>query len=112
MPGAALADVVLHVPDCLAAAWIDGRTGELLDRHVASHANVDGAVETVIEIIRSAERPQQLVLLGAQLVYIARRVNHDGHRVLVVVCERSSNLGMACAMVRAHTEASDLGGGA
>ena len=99
-----LTAIAEHVPDCVVAAWVDARTGEMLHHHARSDESAAAVIDPVIEILRSPERPRSLVLLAARRVYIAHKVRRLAHRVLVVVCERSANLGVAVALVRAHAD--------
>jgi archaeosine-15-forming tRNA-guanine transglycosylase len=98
--------------DCLVAAWVDTRTGDVIEQHapdprLASLPPDDGfitsALDAAAEVMRSRERPPRMVLLSAHHVHIVQRAR-DTHRVLVVVCERSPNLGLAVSVVRALVE--------
>jgi hypothetical protein len=97
-----LPEIAGAVPDCVVAAWVDTRTGAVRDQHVVhDHGFVAGALEAAIEVMRSRERPPRMVLLSARHVYMFHRMVHDPHRVLVVICERAANIGLAVARVRA-----------
>lgn len=101
-----LVELAERVPDCILAAWVDARTGATLERHARrDDAEIDRMLDVVIEIVRSPERPAHTVLLAPRQVFIARRAAGDRHRVIVVVCERSPNLGLAVALVRSAAEA-------
>lgn len=101
-----LAEITERVPNCVVAAWIDARTGGVIEqRAVAETTRVGEVLETVIEIVRSPERPLHAVLLSREHVYITRRARAQAKRVLVVVCGRSPNLGVAIALVRALVDA-------
>jgi len=92
----------------VAAAWVDTRTGAVLVKHVVhDEAFVAPALDAATEVMRSPERPPRMVLLSTRHVHIIQRLTRDPHRVLVVICERSPNLGLACALVRAQAEAED-----
>lgn len=87
---------------------MDARTGAILGRcAIRDDGDVELVLETVIEIVRSPERPPHTVLLAPKQVYIARRSLRDLHRVLVVVCARSPNLGLAVALVRSAADAGE-----
>ena len=99
--------------DCLVAAWVDARTGNVLEQHTPDPRLaamprgddfVTSALDAAAEVMRSRERPPRMVLLSEHHVHIVQRAR-DAHRVLVVVCERSPNLGLAVSMVRALVDA-------
>lgn len=90
-----------RVDDCLIAAWVDTRTGTVMDRRpLRDDEFITNALDSAIEVMRSAERPPRMVLLSDRHVHIVQRAAHDPHCVLVVVCERSPNLGLAVSIVR------------
>jgi hypothetical protein len=103
---------VLHeladrISDIIVAAWVDARTGIVIEHHTppsptgAHGADFVGSVlDAAGEVMRLRERPPRMVLLAARHVHIVQRTAHDPSRVLVVVCERSANLGMAVSLVR------------
>jgi hypothetical protein len=92
--------------DCIVAAWVDIRTGAVIAQHAASDdAFIAPALEAAIEIMRSAERPPRMVLLSEHHVHIVHRNANDPYRVLVVICRRSPNLGLAVSLVRGLMEA-------
>ncbi|HET9627395.1 MAG TPA: hypothetical protein VFP84_38820 [Kofleriaceae bacterium] len=99
--------------DCIVAAWIDTRTGRVIEQLTPDPRLSDSpraadfvasALDAAVEVMRSRERPPRMVLLSAHHVHIVQRAARDAHRVLVVVCERSPNLGLAVSVVRALTE--------
>ncbi|HET9621843.1 MAG TPA: hypothetical protein VFP84_10770 [Kofleriaceae bacterium] len=104
-----LADIAAAVRDCVVAAWVDTRTGEVCERVVADArhdpAFIATALDVATEVMRSRERPPRMVLLSPHHVHIVQRLARDPHRVLVVVCARSANLGLAVALVRSFTDA-------
>ncbi|MBC7978880.1 MAG: hypothetical protein H7138_28175 [Myxococcales bacterium] len=101
-----LAEISGAVPDCVVAAWVDTRTGAVREQHVARDDGfIATALEVATEVMASRERPPRMVLLSAGHVYMFHRVANDPHRVLVVICERSSNIGLAVAFVRSFAEA-------
>lgn len=101
-----LAEISGQVPDCVVAAWVDTRTGAVRERHVERPATfIDAALEAATEVMRSRERPPRMVLLSARHVHMFHRMAHDPHRVLVVICERSPNIGLAVALVRSFADA-------
>jgi hypothetical protein len=100
-PMTLLTTIVEQVEDCLVAAWVDTRTGSVLDRRAPrDEAFVTEALEAAIEVMRSRERPPRMVLLSEHHTHIVHRAPNDPHRVLVVVCDRSQNLGLAVSLVR------------
>lgn len=101
-----LADIAGAVTDCIAAAWVDIRTGALLEQHVVRDGPlVAHALDAAAEVMRSRERPPRMVLMSAQHIHIIQRVAHEPRRALVVVCQRSPNIGLAVALVRAFAAA-------
>jgi hypothetical protein len=98
-----LDQVLERVPNSRLAAWIDSRNGATLEQLAAGTAAVDAAtvagLEAVTEIVCSPDRPRRMVLMSASDVYIAQRPAADSHRVLVVVCRRTPNLGIAVVLV-------------
>jgi hypothetical protein len=101
-----LPQIASAVPDCVVAAWVDTRTGAVRDQHVLGEPGFVGtALEAATEVMRSRERPPRMVLLSARHVYMFHRMVSDPHRVLVVICERSANIGLAVALVRSFAEA-------
>jgi hypothetical protein len=101
-----LADIASAVTDCIVAAWVDVRTGALLEQHVVRDSPlVAPALDAAAEVMRSRERPPRMVLLSTHHIHIVQRVAHPPCRALVVVCERSPNIGLAVALVRAFAAA-------
>jgi len=101
-----LPEIAGAVPDCVVAAWVDTRTGAVREQHVVHDASFVGpALEAATEVMRSRERPPRMVLLSARHVYMFHRMVSDPHRVLVVICQRSANIGLAVALVRSFAEA-------
>ena len=100
-----LPDIAGAVRDCIVAAWIDTRTGAVLERHVLRDGPlVATALDAATEVMRSRERPPRMVLLSPRHVHIVQRLPADPRRALVVICERSPNIGLALALVRAFIE--------
>jgi len=100
-----LVDIAGAVRDCIVAAWVDTRTGAVLEQHVLRDGPlVATAVGAATEVMRSSERPPRMVLLSARHVHIVQRVAGDPRRALIVICERSPNIGLALALVRAFIE--------
>jgi hypothetical protein len=94
------------VRDCIVAAWVDTRTGDVLARHaMRDDLDVELALDAATEVMRSSARPRRAVLLSARHVHIIQRLPSDRRRVLVVICDRSQNIGFAVAVVRAFVEA-------
>ena len=99
----ALADVTDAVGGCVVAAWLDARTGELVEQCSAAPSDfVAAALDAAAEVMRTRERPPRAVLLSPGHVHIVHRV---AQRLLVVICERTSNLGLAVATVRSFVDA-------
>jgi hypothetical protein len=102
-PLGGLADAVR---DCVVAAWVDARTGDVLERHVVRDGfDLELALDAATEVMRTTARPRRTVLLSARHVHIVQRLPADRRRVLVVICDRSPNIGFAVAVVRAFVEA-------
>jgi hypothetical protein len=101
-----LAAIAERVDEVVAAAWVDLRTGEVLERHAPRpELALALALDAAAEIMRSRERPPRVVLLSERHVHIVQRTARDPNRVLVVICDRSTNLGMAVAQVRSMVDA-------
>ena len=96
-----LDQVLERVPNSVLAAWIDSRTGATLDRLAAAEAGASATLglEAVTEIVCSPDRPRRMVQMSASEVYIAQRPVADSHRVLVVVCSRTPNVGISVVLV-------------
>jgi len=104
----ALTAIVERVQDCVVAAWVDIRTGNVLAQHPPRNdAFIAPALDAAIEVMRSRERPPRMVLLADRHVHIVQRTARDPNRVLVVICDRSPNLGLAVSIVRMQLEAVD-----
>ena len=101
-----LGELAGTVRDCIVAAWIDARSGGVIEQHIAQPGpHVEPALDAAIEVMRSRARPPRMVLLSANHVHIVQRVPSDRRRVLVVICDRSPNIGFAVALVRAFVHA-------
>lgn len=100
-----LAEICTSVHDCVAAAWIDTRTGILQHHALRDEPFIARALEATSEVMSSLERPPRMVLLTARHVHIAQRLARDPRRVLAVICDRSPNLGLAVAGFRSIFEA-------
>ena len=95
-----LGEILERVPSSVLAAWIDSRTGATLEKQAANMRPGDSVgLEAVTEIVCSPDRPRRMVLMSAEVVFIAQRPTADSHRVLVVMCERTPNLGLAVVLV-------------
>lgn len=101
-----LAELALRLEDVVVAAWLDVRTGEVLDQHATCNdLFVSSSLDAATEMMRTRERPPRMVLLAERHVHIVHRTTKDPHRVLVVIMGRTPNLGMALALVRQMAEA-------
>ena len=101
-----LAELAASVTDCVVAAWIDARTGAVLARYTADDGQpLDAALDAATEVMRSRQRPPRMVLLSARHVHIIHRLAADPRRALIVICERSPNIGLAVALTRKFAEA-------
>ena len=99
-----------EIRDCVVAAWVDTRTGDVIERCVVrAGPRVDPALEAATEVSRSPERPPRMVLLSPHHVHIVQRPPRDPHRALIVICERSPNIGLAIALVRAFAAGATAG---
>lgn len=95
-----LAQIAGELPGCVAAAAVDARTGSVLSQHVTcDDPFIPQAVAVAIEAARTCERPPRMVLLSARHLLILHRTKHDPHRVLVALCTRSPNVGVAVALM-------------
>lgn len=100
-----LAEICGTVHDYIAAAWIDTRAGILQHHALRDEPFIAPAFEAAREVMSSLERPPHMVLLTARHVHIAQRMTSDPRRVLVVICERPANLGLAVAGFRSIFDA-------
>jgi len=101
-----LADLSGSVRDCIVSAWVDARSGAVIEQHVVRAGDhVAPALDAAIEVMRSRQRPPRMVLLSAHQVHIVHRMAADPRRVLVVICERTPNIGLSVALTRAFAEA-------
>lgn len=100
-----LSEVLERVPDVVTAAWIDTRTGELIERLALAEApHVDFAMEAISSVLCATDRPRRSVLLSRTHVFIAQQTQDSG-KALLVACVRSGNLGFSIAAVRSLVEA-------
>jgi hypothetical protein len=94
-----------RVEDCIVAAWVDLRTGTVIDHHPAhGDAVIAPSLDAAIEVMRSRERPPRMVLLSERHVHLIHCTAADPQRALVVICGRSPNLGLSVSLVRALME--------
>ena len=122
----AINDTVKAVPECLAAGYVDMKTGMLLGvKTVDSHpqevldlvaaatgdlfqgANVV-AIEQMFKKARGVTDDmdhhyfQEVIVLSENLLHVFQRVKRNVDMVLVVVCRISANLGMVLTKSRAQ----------
>lgn len=96
-----LTTIAERVEDCFVAAWVDTRIGSVIERHAPREEPfIAPALDAAIEVMRTPERPPRMVMLSADHLHIVQRTVNDPHRVLVVICGRSQNLGLAVSVVR------------
>ncbi|MEZ4360057.1 MAG: hypothetical protein R3B48_07750 [Kofleriaceae bacterium] len=96
-----LHEVLTRVPNAVAAAWVDTRTGDLLDkRAVGNDPHVSFGLEVMTSSACSQDRPLRTVLISATHVFIAQRPTPESARVLLVACTRIDNIGFSIAAVR------------
>lgn len=104
-----LTEVLDRVPDSLAVAWVDTRTGELLESQcVSSEPHVSFGLEAMTSLLSAPDRAQRTVLLSATHVFIAQRPSKDTQVVLLVVCARAANIGISIAAVRSVATPGEL----
>ncbi|MBE9516261.1 MAG: hypothetical protein IME93_04735 [Proteobacteria bacterium] len=120
----ALNDAVSQVPECVAAGYVDMTTGMLLgvktvDSHptevleIVSAATADmyqGANVTMIENMFKKSRGvatddghhyfQEMMVLSDNLLHVFSRCKGNENHVVVFVCRKSANMGMALSKVR------------
>ncbi|MAQ13998.1 MAG: hypothetical protein CMN30_04280 [Sandaracinus sp.] len=122
----AINDTVKAVPECLAAGYVDMKTGMLLGvKTVDSHpqevldlvaaatgdlfqgANVV-AIEQMFKKARGVTDDmdhhyfQEVIVLSENLLHVFQRAKRNVDMVLVVVCRISANLGMVLTKSRAQ----------
>ncbi len=120
----ALANVQRSVPECVAAGFVDMKTGMLLGvKTVDSHpqevldlvaaatgdlfqgSNVS-VIEQTFKRIRGVKDDghhyfQEIIVLSDNLLHVFQRGKRNEDMVLVTVCRVSANLGMVLAKARA-----------
>lgn len=128
-----LANVQRNVPECVAAGYVDMKTGMLLGvKTVDSHpqevidlvaaatgdmfqgANVT-AIEKLFKKIRGVANDghhyfQEVIVFSDNLLHIFQRAKKNEDMVLVTVCRASANLGMALSKARASLPAIEAAG--
>ncbi len=124
----ALNKVRSTVPECVAAGFVDMKTGMLLSvKTVDSHPqevldlvaaatgelfqgqNVS-AIETTFKRLRGVRDDghhyfQEIIILSDNLLHVFQRCKRNEDMVLVVVCRISANLGMVLTKARGNLEA-------
>ncbi len=119
----ALANVQKSVPECVAAGFVDMKTGMLLGvKTVDSHpqevldlvaaatgdifqgTNVS-AIENLFKKTRGVKDDghhyfQEIIVLSDNLIHVFQRCKRSEDMVLVTVCRISANLGMVIAKAR------------
>lgn len=119
-----LANVQRVVPECVAAGYVDMKTGMLLgiktlDSHpqevidLVAAATGDmfqgpnvSAIERTFKKIRGVKDDghhyfQEIIVLSDNLLHVFQRAKRNEDMVLVTVCRVSANLGMVLAKARA-----------
>lgn len=119
----AISDAVKAIPECLAAGFVDMKTGMLLGvKTVDSHpqevldlvAAATGdlfqgsnvvAIENMFKKVRGVANDhhhyfQEIIVLSDNLLHVFQRCKRNVDMVLVVVCRISANLGMVLAKSR------------
>lgn len=120
-----LNDAISQIPECVAAGYVDMTTGMLLgvktvDSHptevleIVSAATADmfqGTNVTMIENMFKKSRGvatddhhyfQEMMVLSDNLLHIFSRCKGNEDHVVVFVCRKSANMGMALAKVRSN----------
>lgn len=120
-----LNDAISQIPECVAAGYVDMTTGMLLgvktvDSHptevleIVSAATADmfqGSNVTMIENMFKKSRGvtgddhhyfQEMMVLSDNLLHIFSRCKNNEDHVVVFVCRKSANMGMALAKVRSN----------
>lgn len=124
----ALNKVRSTVPECVAAGFVDMKTGMLLSvKTVDSHPqevldlvaaatgelfqgqNVS-AIESTFKRLRGVRDDghhyfQEIIILSDNLIHVFQRCKRNEDMVLVVVCRISANLGMVLTKARGNLEA-------
>lgn len=125
---AALANVQRTVPDCLAAGFVDMKTGMLLSvKTVDSHPqevldlvaaatgelfqgqNVS-AIEQLFKKLRNVKDDghhffQEVIIMSDNLIHVFQRCKKNEDLVLVTVCRVSANMGMVLTKSRGQLAA-------
>jgi hypothetical protein len=125
---AALANVQRTVPDCLAAGFVDMKTGMLLSvKTVDSHPqevldlvaaatgelfqgqNVS-AIEQLFKKLRNVKDDghhffQEVIIMSDNLIHVFQRCKKNEDLVLVTICRVSANMGMVLTKSRGQLAA-------
>lgn len=119
-----LANVQKIVPECVAAGYVDMKTGMLLgintlDSHPREVIDLVAAATgdlfqgtNISEIEKLFKRArgvkddghhyfQEMMILSDNLIHVFQRCKHNEDMVMVTVCRISANLGMVIAKTRA-----------
>lgn len=123
----ALANVQRAVPECLAAGFVDMKTGMLLSvKTVDSHPqevldlvaaatgelfqgqNVS-AIEQLFKKLRSVKDDghhffQEIIILSDNLIHVFQRCKKNEDLVLVTICRVSANMGMVLTKSRGQLD--------
>ena len=124
----ALADIMMGVPDCVAAGWVDVNTGMLLgvktvDSHPQEVLDLVAAatgdlfqgnnVATIEKLFRQSRGVkedgihyfQEIIVNSDNLVHVFLRCKRNQDMVVVTVCRVSANLGMVLSKTRSSLPA-------
>lgn len=123
----ALAEAQKDIPDCIATALIDRRTGTLLGEH-----STEGSPHNVLEFVATATGElfqehnvsalssmfqeleegvednddffQEILLVSDELLHVFLRQKTEETLVLLLICRISANLGMVLTRGRSHLQ--------
>ena len=90
------------------AARVDVRRGEIVERHRVGDGlgeHEDDVLLAALEMLRTQERPRRLFVLSEKHVHLYRRETHEPNLAVVMVAERSLNLGLVLAELGAASNA-------
>ncbi|HEX4386451.1 MAG TPA: hypothetical protein VH083_26030 [Myxococcales bacterium] len=87
--------------DCLGAAWVDTRTGQVLEQRLCSDdPALLPALQSAAAVVSERSHLSQLVLFHEAKFEVVARAGQDPKRVLVASFPTSANLGLAVNVAR------------
>jgi hypothetical protein len=97
----------------LMLARVDLRLGEIIERSTSVangdlRAREDDVLFAAIEILRSRQRPTDVLLVCEHEIHLYQRSRRSAHGGLVVVSARDINLGLLLTLMRSAAQSMDV----